>query len=95
MDLQTAEEKGKKLGVLIASLDISEQERESLLSLLPQMSEKQLEEFTDALELGYLQAATKKQDQKLVADLEGVDKKFETKIGQINKQTSKELDSIE
>lgn len=93
-NVESAEEKGKKLGVLIASLNISEEERESLLSLLPHMTEAQLEELTSALEVNYLQAATKKADEKLAEDLQKADNTFQDRIQQINKQTSKELDSI-
>lgn len=93
-DLQTAEEKGRKLGVLIASLNISEEEREALLSLLPQMTEAQLEEFTNVLEVKYLQAATKDQDAKLAEDLQAVDDKFQEELGKVNADTIKALDNI-
>ncbi|OGH91212.1 MAG: hypothetical protein A2534_00765 [Candidatus Magasanikbacteria bacterium RIFOXYD2_FULL_39_9] len=93
-DLQTAEEKGRKLGVLIASLNISEEEREALLSLLPQMTEAQLEEFTNVLEVKYLQAATKDTDKKLADDLQAVDDKFQEELGKVNADTIKALDSI-
>jgi hypothetical protein len=93
-DAQTAVEKGKKLGMLIASLSISEQEREAVLSLLPQMSEKQLEEFTQALEVSYLQAATKEHDEKLAQDLRVTNDTFEKKMQQINNDTNKALDAV-
>jgi ribosome recycling factor len=93
-DLQTAEEKGRKLGVLIASLNISEEEREALLSLLPQMTEAQLEEFTNVLEVKYLQAATKDTDKKLADDLQAVDDKFQEELSKVNADTIKALDSI-
>lgn len=93
-DLQTVEEKGKRLGLLIASLDISPEEREALFALLPQMTEKQLEEFSAALEVSYLQAATKKEDQKLAEDLKNIDQNFQTKLDQLDSETIKKLDSI-
>lgn len=93
-DLQTAEEKGRKLGVLIASLNISEEEREALLSLLPQMTEDQLVEFTNVLEVKYLQAATKEQDAKLAEELKAVDDKFQEELGKVNADTIKALDNI-
>lgn len=94
MDIQTATEQGKKLGVLIASLDISEEEREALLSLLPQMSEVQLERLTQALEVSYLQAATQEQDKELAAGLQAVDDVFQKQMKQINNETNKALDAI-
>ena len=93
-DLQTAEEKGRKLGILVASLNISEEERDALLSLLPQMTEVQLEEFTNVLEVKYLQAATKEQDTKLAEDLQVVDDKFQEELSKVNAETIKALDNI-
>ncbi|MBP6859058.1 MAG: hypothetical protein KBC69_00325 [Candidatus Magasanikbacteria bacterium] len=93
-DLQTVEEKGKRLGFLIASLDISPEEREALFALLPQMTEKQLEEFSAALEVSYLQAATKKQDQTLAEELKNTDQNFQTTVDRLSSDTIKQLDSI-
>ncbi len=93
-NIQIAEEKGRKLGVLIASLKITDQEREAMLSLLPHMTEAQLEDFTKALEINYLQAMTQDQDKKLAEDLQKVDEDFQAKVTQINADTNKALDSI-
>lgn len=92
--MSSAEERGKRLGFLIASLEMSDEQREALFSLLPEMTEAQLEELTDVLEASYLQAATKKQDEEFVGELENIKEKYEEKIGQINANTAKELDSI-
>ena len=93
-NIQIAEEKGRKLGVLIASLKITDQAREAMLSLLPHMTEAQLEDFTKALEINYLQAMTQDQDKKLAEDLQKVDEDFQAKVTQINADTNKALDSI-
>lgn len=93
-DMQSAEEAGKKLGVLIASLNITDEEKEALLSLLPQMTEGQLVELTNVLEAKYLQAATKEQDAKLAGDLQVIDDKFEEGLGKVNADTIKALDNI-
>ncbi|HSR89016.1 MAG TPA: hypothetical protein VLK22_01260 [Candidatus Udaeobacter sp.] len=92
--MSSAEEKGKKLGFLIASLDMSAQEREALLALLPEMTEAQLEDLTNILETSYLQAATKSADKQLADDLKNIDQKYQEKIDQINEDAIKELDSI-
>ena len=89
-----SEEKGKRLGFLIASLEMSADQREAMLSLLPEMTEAQLNELLEILEVSYLHAATKKQDDQFVSDLKNIEEKYEQKIKQINKNTAKELDSI-
>ncbi|KKR34395.1 MAG: hypothetical protein UT67_C0016G0002 [Candidatus Magasanikbacteria bacterium GW2011_GWA2_40_10] len=92
--MNSAEERGKRLGFLIASLEMSAEQREAMLSLLPEMTEAQLNELLEILEVSYLHAATKEQDKKFVEELKSVEKKYEEKIHEINEETNKELDSI-
>lgn len=92
--MSSAEEKGQKLGFLIASLDVSAEQREALLSLLPEMTEIQLEDLTNVLEANYLQAATKDQDVKLSAELKNIEEKYEQTISDVNANTTKQLDDI-
>ncbi len=94
LQIEEAQEKGRKLGILIASLKITDEEREAMLSLLPHMTETQLENFIQALEINYLQAMTQDQDKKLAEDLQKVDEVFQAKVAQINANTNKELDFI-
>lgn len=82
------------MGFLIASIDVSAEQREALLSLLPQMTEDQLDELAGVLEVDYLQAGTKQQDEKFVSDLKKVEQKHEQNIRQINDHAAQELDAI-
>jgi transcriptional regulator of heat shock response len=91
--LENAEQKGKKLGVLIASLKISAQEQEALLALLPQMDEEQLDRLSSILEASYLQHATAAQDAQLAEALQKIDQKFTDRFANINTHTNKQLDS--
>jgi hypothetical protein len=92
--MSSAEERGKRLGFLIASLEMSAEQREAMLSLLPEMTEVQLEELTDVLEASYLQAATQAVDEKFVGELKKIEENYEEAVGQVNANTAKELDSI-
>ncbi len=92
--MSSAEERGKRLGFLIASLEMSSEQREALLSLLPEMTEAQLEELTDVLEASYLQAATADVDKKFAQEIKNVEEKYEQTVHDINTNTNKELDSI-
>ena len=82
------------MGFLIASLEMSAEQREALLSLLPEMTEAQLEELTEVLEASYLQAATKEPDKQFVGELKNIEEKYEQTVAQVNASTAKELDSI-
>ncbi len=92
--MNSAEERGKRLGFLIAALDVSVKQREALLNLLPEMTETQLNDFTDVLETSYLQAATKKPDEEFVAELKNIEEKYQKAIHKVNADTAKELDAI-
>ena len=92
--MSSAEERGKRLGFLIASLNISAEQREALLSLLPQMTEAQLGDLANVLEANYLQAATKKSDGQLADELKNTEEKYRQTVRQINANTAKELDAI-
>lgn len=82
------------MGFLIASLEMSAEQREALLGLLPEMTEAQLEELTNVLEASYLQAATKDVDKQFAEELKQVEEKYEQTVHDINTNTNKELDSI-
>ena len=82
------------MGFLIASLNISAEQREALLSLLPQMTEAQLGDLANVLEANYLQAATKKSDGQLADELKNTEEKYRQTVRQINANTAKELDAI-
>ena len=92
--MSSAEERGKRLGFLIASLDVSVHQREALLSLLPQMTEAKLEELANVLEVNYLQAAAKEPDKKLSGELKNIEEKYQQMVHQANANTAKELDAI-
>lgn len=92
--MNSAEEKGKRLGFLIASLDVTAEQREALLSLLPEMTAVQLEDLSNILEASYLQAATKDEDAKLSGELKNIETEYEEKISQINENTAEALDDI-
>ena len=85
---------GKRLGFLIASLDVSAEQREAMFSLLPEMTEAQLEEFANVLEANYLQAATKEQEAKLNGELKNIEEKYKQAVHEVNANTAKELDAI-
>lgn len=93
-NVEIAEEKGRKLGLLIVSLKITDQEREAMLSLLPHMSETQIDDLINALEINYLQAMTQDKDSKLAQDLQKAEEDFQAKILQINANTNQALNSI-
>lgn len=92
--MNSAEENGKRLGLLIAALDVSAQQREALLSLLPQMTETQLNELANVLEVNYLRAGTKEPDEQFISALKSTEEKYQQTVQRANANTVKELDAI-
>ena len=92
--MPSAEERGKRLGFLVASLDVSAEQREALLSLLAEMTEAQLDDLAEVLEANYLQTATKQSDKKLSGELKNIEDKYQQTMSQVNANTAKELDAI-
>jgi hypothetical protein len=92
--MPSAEEKGKRLGFLVASLDVSAEQCEALLSLLTEMTEVQLDDLAEVLEANYLQTATKQSDKKLSGELKNIEDKYQQTMSQVNANTAKELDAI-
>ncbi len=92
--MSSAEERGKRLGFLIATIEMSAEQREAMFSLLPEMTEAQLDELAEILEASYLQATTKNVDKEFVGELKNIEEKYEEAVEKVNTNTAKELDSI-
>jgi len=72
-DAQTeAVEKGKQIGFYIAGLDLPDEEKEKMLSMLSEMNPEQLDIMLAALEKNYLAQAGKPADDALKQGLEKV-----------------------
>lgn len=82
--VQDAEKEGRKLGLLIASLPISDENKEALLNLLPHFTPEQLFRFSAVLESAYLNKKT-----------EGVDKELEQIISQIQDEYQNKVQTAE
>lgn len=88
-------QKGKKLGLLISELKIDDETRQAFLDLLPSLTLEQIEELTDALELKYLDAATRSEDKKFEEQLIQIKEEYTKKQEEIDKETIKQLEELE
>jgi len=85
---------GKKLGFLIAGLDVDQKVTESLVSILPTLNSEQLTKLIDVLETNYLNQKTKNLDEKLKEDLEKIKKDHDDKEDVQNQKSIEELKKI-
>jgi len=92
---QEAMEKGRRLGFLIASLDISEKERQAFFDLLPEMNAEQLDKLSVALEKNYLNQATRAEDEKFAAGVLAAQGEYEGSVKEAAKTAEEKIKEIE
>lgn len=92
---QIAEQRGKRLGFLIASLSVDNEVKNALLDLLPEMNVRQLDQLTDILEANFLQSATGSVEESLKYGLAEIDNEFKQKIDAVGEKASKQIAKIE
>lgn len=94
VELLSAEEHGKKLGLLIASLDVDEATREAMFALIPAMSLEQLRELTTVLEASLAAAATAGVDKQLHDAFDKVAKDYAGSVKRANAETGAAMEEI-
>lgn len=92
---EEAQKKGEKLGFLIASLNLPNEARESLLTVLPEMSVEQIDRLVSILEAAYLNQKTGNLDQDLSAKLAAAQTGFDKDMQKADKDALKELSQLE
>lgn len=90
-----ATEKGQRLGLLISSLDIPQEQKEAMLTLLPEMNEGQIDKFIAALEENYLKQATAGADKELEAGLKVAQEEYEEKMNAAKAEADKRMKEIQ
>lgn len=92
--INEAEKEGRKLGLLIASLPVSDADKEALLNLLPHFTPEQLMRFSAILEATYLNQKSGNLDKELVETLKNIDAEHKKKMGDLDNKTLKTLDEL-
>lgn len=86
---------GKKLGFLIASLFVKDEERQAALALTQKMTPAQLMEFTNLLEEEYLVLMAKPADAKYKQSLQVAYNNYQIKQQDLDQTTMKKLAALE
>ena len=90
-----ADSKGKKLGLLIATLPADDEIKEALVTLAENSSYEELEKLSDALEMLYLNAGTRDIDDQFKKDLALFKQETETSEQKITDEFLAKLSVIE
>jgi len=89
--VQYAKELGKKLGFLIASLNVSDETREAFFDILDDFTLEQMERLVDVLETKFLGEKTDFIEDKLIAELKVIGDETLDKLTKLNQETAKRL----
>ena len=92
--LQNIELQTKKLGLLLHNSTMPQEIKMSWLSLLPQMSLKQIDRFLNILEAKYLDEQTKSIDKKLKKELGTMIAKFQKQEVKSGKDLIKKIKKL-
>ena len=90
----TAKAYGSRLGFLIAALTVEDEVKESLLSLLPEMTPEQIERLSDILESAYLGEQTVSADSELRAELERIKIEYISNKAELEDKTIAKLEVL-
>lgn len=88
---QYAEDLGKKLGFLLASLQISNETRNLFFEILDGFSLEQIERLVETLENRYLIEKTDFVEDRLIADLKKIKDDTLGQLNELNEETIKRL----
>ena len=89
-----AVEKGKQIGFYIAGLDLPDEEKEKMLSMLSEMNPEQLDIMLAALEKNYLAQAGKPADDALKQGLEKAAETYSDDMRAAQEKANKDLDAL-
>ncbi len=94
-DQKAAVEKGKRIGFLIAALNLPDEEKEQILKLLPEMSTSQLGVLLSAMETNYLAHSGRQADNALQQGLTDVAEKYSADMADIQKKALNDLEDLD
>lgn len=93
-ETKQADSEGKKLGILIAALPVSDDSKQALLGLLPSFSLEQLARLSAIFETRYLNGKTAKADNELVDVLTQISAEYKGKVRAQEEKTQQSLEEI-
>jgi hypothetical protein len=92
---KAAVEKGKRIGFLIAALNLPDEEKEQIIRLLPEMSAAQLDVFLAALEKNFLEQSGRQADVHLREGLEKTADEYQSDMLGAQKKANDALSALE
>lgn len=90
-----AQEMGQKLGIMLASLDITDETRQAVVDMLSELDFEQIIQFSDLLERKYIEASTADIDTQLRTDLLALKKEMDMRNQEIDQETMGQLAELE
>ncbi|MFH1192696.1 MAG: hypothetical protein V1656_00010 [Candidatus Jorgensenbacteria bacterium] len=92
---KTAEAHGRRLGFLIATLNVSDETKQALLALLPAMTLEQIDRLSELLVKAFVNEQTKEFDEDFARELELIKKEHAVSCAALETNIQSELDALE
>lgn len=93
--LDLADAAGRKLGFLLATSPLTDEQKSAINNLLEFAAPEQIDKLTEILETGYLEAQNKDASAKFKTELEKIKIEFEQNIVSLNKNAFDKLKELE
>lgn len=92
---KAASDRGRRLGILLASLNLSEEEIEAWLTIIPEMSWEQINRLTDLLENAYADASTGDIDDGFRKEMEKIKEEYDRDIKSLDDEAVENIKALE
>ena len=86
---------GRKLGILISGLNMSDEALEALMFLVSEMNPEQIDRLTEILENKYADEKTRDIDEKLIKELRGIKDDFDADMAKAGADAMAALEELE
>jgi len=86
---------GKKLGILINALNISDEYKSAIVEILPEFSYEQLVQFEAVLEDAYIKQQASNLDEEFFQNIQNIQNQYLEKKQQLNQQLQDDLNDLE
>ena len=91
---EIARAQGVKLAALLYSANITDQQKQAWLAVLPHMSLEQIDRLTSILENQFAGEQLKEIDTKFSEELESIKKEYEKELGDLDKDALKKIQNL-
>lgn len=92
--LDLADAAGRKLGFLLATSPLSDEQKQAFINIFEYATPEQIDKLTEIFEISYLEANNKEFEEKFKSELEEIKAEFDARQNSLNEKTIRKLEVI-